>query len=529
MSEATPHTAACEQLLDYVYDMLDEAPKRAFEEHLATCPRCQAEAASFGKVRQATARLLPPVEPPAALAGALHAQLMHAASQRKPARGKLLSFPRRVMQHPAWAAAAMFVIVGSAITLNAVRGKLMMPAASAPQPQAETAATPAASASAPPAVEASGGVGAAAPEEKAVLGGISKDKQVAAEPAHPAAASAPAPEMAKKRLSAPAKVAVAYKPAAPAKNDQDDHLTMSVGGKGGLRAEPSPPPASPTVESTRAVSESSHAAAKKMAKGDQLDDLLNAPGEGGAASDGRAALAGQGTRGGGGAAGSPAAKSSAPAGVAHLSKEEERSLGNVAADEVASAPAGVVAQAPAPYVARHRAPPSSSYPAPAAAAPATAAGPPPPVQVQASYGYGNSLPPPKAAAQQQQQAEDLHQRADGLVRAGRCDEAVKLYAELDRRAQRMSPKERANYVRCLTATGRQQAAEQQLDELKSDKSVTNSLVQQAEGDVQSGRRGLDQRSQKAKAARKSPDAESPPPLTPPADVAPAAPAATQKR
>jgi anti-sigma factor RsiW len=523
VSEATPHTAACEQLLDYVYDMLDEPQKGAFEEHLATCARCQAEAASFGKVRQATARLMPAVEPPAALTGALHAQLMHAAAQRKPARGKLLSFPRRVMQHPAWAAAAMFVIVGSAITLNAVRGKLMMPMASAPalapQPQAEVAATPAESPPSPPASAAYGAVGAVVPEEKAPAGTISKDKQLKADRHSPKVAAAPLPELAKKRLAEPAKSAVAYK---PTKNEQNDDLKAALGGKGGLRSDPAVPP---LASSLPADSEAApHAAAKKMAKRDALGDRLDAPAEGGAASDGRVALGGQGTRGGGGGA---AAKSSAPAGVAHLSKEEERSLSRIAADEAAPAPAGAVAQAPSPYVARHRAAPSSPLPA---AAPATAAGPPP-VQVQASYGYNSSLPAPKAAAPQQQ-AEDLHQRADDLVRASRCDEAVKLYAELDRRAQRMSPKERANYVRCLTATGRQQAAEQQLDELKADKSVTNGLVQQAEGDVQSGRRGLDQKSQKPKAARKSLDADresSQQPLKPPADVAPTAPAPAQKR
>jgi hypothetical protein len=125
--------------------------------------------------------------------------------------------------------------------------------------------------------------------------------------------------------------------------------------------------------------------------------------------------------------------------------------------------------------------------------PATSAAAPPPVaSAQSSLGYGNGplQPAPAVTAAPQQQQPDLHQRADALAHANRCDEAVKLYAEIDRRAERMLPKERANYVRCLTQTGRQEAAEQQLDELKADKSVTNGLVRRAEGDVEQSRRGV---------------------------------------
>jgi anti-sigma factor RsiW len=506
VSEATPQTSACEQLLDYVYDMLDEAQKRTFEEHLATCPRCQAEAASFGRVRQATARLMPAVEPTAALGGALHAQLMHAASQRKASRGKLLSFPRKVMQHPAWAAAAMFVIVGSAITLNAVRGKLMMSPAAAPsaelKPEPVVAASPPAS-TASPTPEASGAIGGAAPSLEKADKAQAKDKQTEAEPADSKLAAAPM-ELAKKRVAAPAK---SYK------YDQNDDLLSDAPAKGSLRPAPS---------LSRADSGGgAPAAAKPMAAKRDAQIAQRAEGAA-AASDGVGGfLGGAGTPGGGGAGKSATAKSSAPSTVAHLSKEEERSLSNAAAEQPAAAPspaaslpAGVVAQEPTGYSARHR---GATPPMPSAPAPAVASAPPQ-TQVRSSYNEGSALPAPKAAAPQQ--TEDLHQRADDLVRASRCDEAVKVYAELDRRAQRMSPKERANYVRCLTATGRQQAAEQQLDELKSDKSVTNSLVQQAEGDVQTGRRGVS----KPKAAKKSPAAESQQQQQPARDVAPTAPA-----
>src|SRR5262245_16531751 len=131
MSETTTNTSgACELALDYVYGELDEARKKAFEEHLPTCARCQREVASFGKVRAAVKRVMPAVEPSTALGtGALHAQLMHAAAQRKPRRGVLLAFPRKIMQHPALSAAAMFAIVGGAIAINWSRGKMAMPVA----------------------------------------------------------------------------------------------------------------------------------------------------------------------------------------------------------------------------------------------------------------------------------------------------------------------------------------------------------------------------------------------------------------
>src|SRR4051812_30976820 len=143
MSETTPNSTSdvCEQLLDYVYGELDEPRKRAFEEHLAGCSRCQTEAASFGRVRAAVKRVMPAVEPSANVGGALHAQLMHAAAQRAPRRGVLLAFPRKIMQHPAWAMAAMFTIVGGALAINWSRGKLAMPAAEESAPAA--ASTPA--------------------------------------------------------------------------------------------------------------------------------------------------------------------------------------------------------------------------------------------------------------------------------------------------------------------------------------------------------------------------------------------------
>lgn len=509
MSEATSQTAACEQLLDYVYDMLDAPQKAAFEQHLATCARCQAEAASFGKVRQATAKLMPDVEPPPALMGALHAQLMHAAAQRKPSRGKLLTFPRRIMQHPAWAAAAMFVIVGSAITINALRGKLEMPTASAPAP----AMQPIEELPAPPA----GNSPVAAPPSAAPA---NSDSERAADVYG---------DVANEKVELK-KVAPAHKHAVAMREGVAIGglaATNAVGPSGGSGA-----PAKPQ----RPLAKSAAA---------DLDDRLQ-----GAVSDGARAK---------GAA-------AQPSGVTRRSKEDESSLmadapqaeiasaptrnqavrkerkSSASSDATAAAPSSAVASAPAaaPLPATTDSSLSSRYKGGRdyVTGPAAAASPPPPpmdsvvapeavsaappgqrAQLPSPSSRGGyygaaTMPAPKAAAPQQQ-TQDLHQRADALVRANRCDEAIKVYAELDRRAQRMSPKERASYVRCLTATGRQQTAEQQLDELKADKSVTNSLVQQAEGDVQLGRRSSDKA--KEKAAKKSPADRAPPQSQPPYD------------
>jgi hypothetical protein len=157
VSEESAHTSTpCEQLLDYAYGELDEAGRRAFEAHLASCARCAAELKSFGRVRTATERLMPKVEPSEALTGALHAQLMHAAAQRKPKRGGILAFPRKLIEHPGWAAAAMFVIVGGAITI----GKLSMP---------ESASAPATQMVAPPSAPATAAEPAAKPAEEGAV------------------------------------------------------------------------------------------------------------------------------------------------------------------------------------------------------------------------------------------------------------------------------------------------------------------------------------------------------------------------
>lgn len=194
----------CDQALDYLYSMLEGDDKARFEQHLATCARCQAELASFGSVRKVAQEALATVEPSERLTGALHQQLLHAAAQRKP-RGRVIPFLRRVVSHPGYAAAAAFLLVGGAVGVQWTRGRLLMPT-----PAAESAPAAPAPAATPPVeakpetakadeVKAEGkqggapndGEGLTAPSGNVVLAEKNKEKSlpvVMADPAKHAAA-----------------------------------------------------------------------------------------------------------------------------------------------------------------------------------------------------------------------------------------------------------------------------------------------------------------------------------------------------
>src|SRR6187549_3058491 len=110
MSEAVEHTPSlCDKLLDYVYGELSGDDLEQFKLHLLTCDPCKRELAGLERVRSAVKQALPAVEPPVDKM----AQLMHAAAQQKPKRGKVLMFVRRTVSHPAYAAAAVFVLVAT--------------------------------------------------------------------------------------------------------------------------------------------------------------------------------------------------------------------------------------------------------------------------------------------------------------------------------------------------------------------------------------------------------------------------------
>lgn len=115
-----------DKLLDYLYEELPVAERQAYEQHLAGCARCQGELGSFGGVRRA-AQQLELAEPPAAVS----AKLMYQAAQLAPRRrgGKVLPLVRKLWQHPAYAMAACFLIVGGVTSWQLiVHGELPMPA-----------------------------------------------------------------------------------------------------------------------------------------------------------------------------------------------------------------------------------------------------------------------------------------------------------------------------------------------------------------------------------------------------------------
>lgn len=195
MSTQQDMTAACDSALDYLYDMLSGEQKAAFETHLATCARCQAELASFGRVRTVAKSVLPAVDPTERLNGALHAQLMHAATQQAQQNqgGRVLPFIRRFVSHPGYAAAAGILFVGGVVGWQMAHGNLMMPAkhaeapgiTAAPPATEDSVAAPVAQPTTPPVVPAEkestgakggGGIGLAQIEVSKREHAVSKDQ-----------------------------------------------------------------------------------------------------------------------------------------------------------------------------------------------------------------------------------------------------------------------------------------------------------------------------------------------------------------
>ncbi|MGZ3437975.1 MAG: zf-HC2 domain-containing protein [Polyangia bacterium] len=467
MSETTPHTPqnndTCELLLDYVYGELDEARKRTFEEHLPGCARCQQEVASFGRVRTAAKRMMPSVEPTAPLAGALHTQLMHAAAQRKPRRGVLLAFPRKIMQHPALSAAAMFALVGGAIAINWSRGKMAMPAAEqtvdAPKPTEVATAT----------LKAPAGEPALVPEPKA------KEKEQAE--------AKPDEHLAQGTKNEESFKGGADKAAASA-GDQTKIALETPSGRLDVqrpvahRATPSPKKEAPPAKMK------SIAIDGKSGKLDSsLDDSLAAAPKDEA---GRAGLtngvvggAGTGATSGGGGrfADAENAKSSAPQELDRNKVAEKAPARDLAKQH------GYAAGAPAPSTPQSSTSTGQSQyrgsnNAPAAAPPPpTVAATAPASEREGGY-YTRSQPQPTTVmvqkpAAQPRNYDSVRKNADEWAKTGRCDDAIKMYKELEKANQHISPTERANWSRCLMQQGRQEEAQQQLDDLKTEKNQLN--------------------------------------------------------
>jgi hypothetical protein len=104
--------------------------------------------------------------------------------------------------------------------------------------------------------------------------------------------------------------------------------------------------------------------------------------------------------------------------------------------------------------------------------------------------------PRKSAASAPDATDQQRKRADNLAHTNQCDEAVKVYGEIERR-QRLTAQERANLVRCLGILGRPYEAQQQLDALKQDKSANSMQVRQAESELEAARRVAPKKAKKS--------------------------------
>jgi len=483
MSETTTNTSgACELVLDYVYGELDEARKRTFEEHLPTCATCQREVASFGKVRTAVKRVMPAVEPTAQIAGALHAQLMHAAAQRKPRRGVLLSFPRKIVEHPALSAAAMFVLVGGAIAINWSRGKMAMPAAEQTVSDTKVAEAPKPTeAPAEPVVPEPKAKEEEAGEKLGKIGTISKggDKTELAknEDATKIALETPSGPMTVQRPTAHRAVATpAPKKAAPARMK-----TVATDGK-------------------QAKFDTAFADDKGQAEGSLGSVNGRGAGTTTGSTKGNNGPVG-GVIGGGGQAGAKdaPAKSTAPA---------DELSSNTVAEKAATR-----REEPKPQAAKQHGYTTSPSSAGASATPPAA---PPPPQVTASA-PATERDYYRSSVQQQAQPvakpsanarnfDVLQKQASEWAKTGRCAEAIKAYQELTKANQYIPPTERVHWIHCLTAADRQEEAQKRLDELKQEKRVTNAQILDAEKELNDSRKRVDanKKSKKAPAADRAP-------------------------
>jgi anti-sigma factor RsiW len=466
MSSATENTTAqseCDRLLDYVYGELEGNALEQFKAHLDGCEKCKRELAGLERVRGAVRAAIAPIEPPVDKMSALHAQLMHAAAQARPRRsktGKVLMFARRVATHPGYAAAAMLALVGGAVGMMWTMGRLEMPAEKV--------------ASAP--------VAASAPKP---------------------AAAAPAPLI----TTAPAGGEVTVVPKEPSKDTAKNDIVLQHNGyadreaKLFLKTEAGPP------TSTMAVSrpEPARHAAATRAKAKEVPPADGLLGEGFA----------------GGVARDATMEPKAPA--KKMAKAEEKRQD----DNRVLAP-----NAPPPPPAA--APTAAARPAQATTAPAA---PPPapivaetPIQAPAEQALavdgkvgrvtgttsnsqglyrgssGTAAQKPQVAQRPVQRnlsdADVMRKQADDAAGSGRCDEAIKLFQELEKQhpGYNVSPKERLQYVRCLRMAGRYDAAQNELDALKVNKAQTNQMIVDEQTALEAQRKSAE-RTKKAKAAK----------------------------
>jgi hypothetical protein len=456
MSGSTENSAAdpmCDRALDYAYGELQGADASGFEAHLKDCAKCQRELSLMKRVRSAVRTVLPMMEPPQAATGALHAQLLHAAAQRRPPRtGKVLQFARRVVSHPGYAAAAGLLIIGGAIGLQFARGGLQMPMKTAAAPPVMAEGQPVVAAKPEPAI---GGENAK-DELKQDEGKKKLGKAAVADDGAPdvylrrAEPAAPKPAMAHH--------ASAGKPAASPKTSSPDDSGLVYDVKMG-----------PNTGVGRVTGQSATPGSAGNGAGSGSLDL-NADKQ----QSWRGGVGSLATKGGNANYRDQpqAAPQQAPA--PRKRAQQQPPAGSFAESFAAPAPPATsrgYAQAPAPA-----AQPAPSWNAPSPPPPAELAEkapekPAPQTETQAQ----NAAPAPEAATVQApaqnrneeatvnnlaRSADALRRKAEELATSGRCDDAVKLYQELEKQYPTfvVSPRDRLPYVRCLRVTGHEQMA-----------------------------------------------------------------------
>jgi anti-sigma-K factor RskA len=109
------NTHVIELLPAYALDCLDEEDMLLVTEHLAVCPTCRAELASYQGVADQLAMAVPCNEPPAGLKRRLMAHVQpprpQTIPQPRPAWWQQLGGALRVLQHPAWGVASLALIL----------------------------------------------------------------------------------------------------------------------------------------------------------------------------------------------------------------------------------------------------------------------------------------------------------------------------------------------------------------------------------------------------------------------------------
>jgi hypothetical protein len=159
---------------------------------------------------------------------------------------------------------------------------------------------------------------------------------------------------------------------------------------------------------------------------------------------------------------------------------------------------------------------------PPAAAPQVQAAVPPPPPASTALADESKTAPQKAA-----DPGLLKKQAQDYASNGRCDEAVALFQQLERQHPKynITPTERLSYVRCLRQTGRIQAAEFELNEVKANKQLLNTAVDAEQVQIDREKKASAYRArqqvseQQASPARAAKKAKAKPAASAPADAA----------